>query len=365
MHRRGIGSGLALATILALPGLSTCHRARGPEISIPVTTESDILAAPRFTIPRPAGFVLATDPEGEYAEHVERARASDGLALVLDMRPEAEEESAVILAFAGGPPTEKVLSTDYCDALGAGMSAGLEATNVSAELLILPAGPGCLSRTTLDGATLEMSILYRGLESLGVMCTWMEDNPRAAEACRAVREGLVYTAEERARGRDFSVPIPLGYQLMPPGLLPRELATGRTALMSLRAPAYPDPFPASIVLERVPGSSFTFPDPEGCALIARATAKKFGGWVIEDLGLPVEGGCSVAIESPEPHRRSYWVLLDRQGGNYSVMCNVDYRDARAKEACEEVTAGFRVEALGRDDGHQQTDGSVTCERGPR
>lgn len=362
MLRRGIGTGLTLAMLGALLGLSACHRTRGPEFSVPVATEPDILAAPRFTIPRPAGFVLATDPEGEYAEHVERARASDGLALVLDLRPEAEEESAVILAFAGGPLADRQLSVVTCGALGKGMSSGLGAESASGELVALPAGPGCVLSGTREGATIEMAMLHRGLESVGVICTWMGDNPRAAGACKEVREGLVYTAEERARGRDFSVPIPSGYQLMPQGFIPEEVVGGRTALMALLWPPYPDPFPASFVLERVPGASFDFPDPVRCEAMTRATAKSLGGWTIDGVGLPAERACSAVFESVTPHRRSYWVLLDREGGNFSVTCNVDYRDMPAREACKEVIAGFRVEALGQREGHRVTTESATCER---
>jgi len=321
-----------------------------------------VVEAPRFTVPCPDGFVHVTRAGGELGGAVERAQADDGIVLVLDGRPQAEADTTMIMVGAAGPLMERQLTPEGCEEMGAGLSAGLGATDVSTELIAVPAGPGCRFTGDRDGATIEISTIHRGLESLAVFCSYMGDNPRAPGACRTVREGLVYTAEERVRGRDFSIPIPAGFQILPPGLLPEEIQGGRTTLMGLTIPPYPEPFASSIIAERVPGASLTFPDPEACALIAETTAEGLDAWVLHGVpGLPAERACSVVIESAQPHRRDYWLLLDREGGNYSIVCNVDYRDDRAKEACEEVIAGFRVEALTRDEDRGDAERSAVCE----
>jgi hypothetical protein len=148
-----------------------------------------------------------------------------------------------------------------------------------------------------------------------------------------------------ARGKDFSIPIPVGFHVKADDPV---VASGGVALLGDKRPA-PDEGFVSIIVVPVPpaeDSKADFTNPFECANAAKKMAD--GPHLTIDevatVALPAGPACQFdALLPARPHLAVRIAMLRSPSTLWALFCNHDDRDKAATRSCDSALRGWRFD----------------------
>lgn len=152
-------------------------------------------------------------------------------------------------------------------------------------------------------------------------------------------------AASTAYGTGFSVPIPENFsdQDAQAAAVKRE---GGVLLQQQIPPPVPEAFTANVIVTAVKAADIDSARPAVCQKLGEHRANS-GATLLKAGVVPTSFGpvCQIALRVPKKgkHTLSRMTIFAAKGKYSTLTCNYDERDDAARNACDNVVAGFHLD----------------------